>query len=192
MSLLNGLSGFGAGLDALATNGLKDAETQVRIPLLNSAPEKKAAVEDAQAPSTEAAAVAAKAGIPLPSGVPAEYLPFYQEASKRTGIPVAVLVAQGKQESNFNPDAVGSAGEIGIAQIKPSTASSPGWGLKGIDPATLRDPRVAINFQADYMKARAGVGADFSDPKTIDLALASYNGGGDPRYTENVRRHMAA
>ena len=53
--------------------------------------------------------------------VPKELLPLYQEASARTGIPVDVLIAQGRQESSFNPNAVGKAGEIGLGQIKPST-----------------------------------------------------------------------
>lgn len=122
--------------------------------------------------------------------VPAEYLPFYQEASKRTGIPVDVLIAQGKQESGFNPGATGGAGEIGIHQILPSTARDPGYGMTGVDPATMRDPRTNINFAADYLKARAGPRTDFSNPATVNAALVNYNGGGDPNYVANVRRHM--
>jgi soluble lytic murein transglycosylase-like protein len=37
--------------------------------------------------------------------VPPNLPPLYVQASKATGIPVAVLIAQGKQESGFNPDA---------------------------------------------------------------------------------------
>lgn len=183
MSLLNGLSGFGAGLDALATNGLKDAETQVRIPLLNNAPDKA----DVAAPSAQDKPAAAA----TPANAPADLMPIYQAASKRTGIPVEVLIAQAKQESGMNPNAVGSAGEIGLHQIKPSTAEQPGYGLKGIDPATLKDPAVNINFAADYLKAKAG-NPNFNDPKSVDAALASFNGGGDPNYVANVRRHMGA
>jgi soluble lytic murein transglycosylase-like protein len=122
--------------------------------------------------------------------VPPELLPIYQEASARTGIPVDVLIAQGKQESGFNPNAVGGAGEIGVHQIKPSTAKDPGFGLTGIDPATLKDPRVNINFAADYLKARGGPRTDFSNPATVAAALKNYNGGGDPNYVANVLRYV--
>jgi hypothetical protein len=123
---------------------------------------------------------------------PAEYMPYYLEASARTGIPVDVLIAQGKQESNFDPNIVGGAGEIGLHQIKPSTAANPGFGMAGIDPATLRDPRVNINFAADYLKARSGPRIDFTNPATVNAALRNYNGGGDPNYVANVNRYRTA
>ncbi len=186
MSLLNSL---GSGLASFGATALKDEADQQRSrPLLNSA----------SAPSVPATGIAGAPGattatdIPAPTsvaGVPSDLLPIYQAASKRTGIPIDVLIAQGKQESNFNPDAVGSAGEIGLHQIKPSTAAQPGYGLKGIDPATLKDPAVNINFAADYLKARAG-NPNFNDPASVDAALAAYNGGGDPNYVRNVRSHM--
>ena len=124
--------------------------------------------------------------------VPPEYLPFYQEASARTGIPVEVLIAQGRQESGFNPGATGAAGEIGIGQISPKTATDPGYGMTGIkNPDALRDPRTNINFQADYLAARAkAAGADFSTPEGIAKALKAYNGGGDPNYVQNVTRYI--
>lgn len=191
MSLINGL---GAGLAAFGALGLKDEADQAEQartarPLLNSTPAADApAVGIAAAPGATAAT-----DVPAPSsvkGVPPDLLPIYQAASKRTGIPVDVLIAQGKQESNFNPDAIGSAGEIGIHQIKPTTAADPGYGLKGIDPATLKDPAVNINFAADYLKAKAG-NPNFNDPASVDAALAAYNGGGDKNYVANVRQHMA-
>lgn len=189
--MINGIGGLGAGLAAFADSGIKDEESRVTRPLLNST---SATPTDAAAPSDAAAAPQAASA---PAGgssadVPADLLPIYQAASKRTGIPVDVLVAQGKQESGLNPDAVGSAGEIGLHQIKPSTAVSPGFGMTGIDPATLKDPAVNINFAASYLKARGGAGLDFNNPASVDRALAAYNSGGDPNYVANVRRHMGA
>lgn len=181
MSLLNGISSLGSGLNTFADNASKDAETQVRVPLLNSAPSAPPA-QSSPAPATAAA---------TPANVPAALLPIYQDAAKRTGIPVDVLVAQAKQESGMNPDAVGSAGEIGLHQIKPSTAANPGYGLKGIDPATLKDPAVNVNFAADYLKAKAG-NPNFNDPAAVDAALKAFNGGGDANYVANVRSHMGA
>lgn len=180
MSLLDGLSGLGSGISAMAGAGLKDEERRITRPLISSAP----APDAPQAAPTEAPAAQDK-----PGNVPADLLPIYQAASKRTGIPIDVLIAQGKQESNFQTDAVGSAGEIGLHQIKPSTAADPGFGLKGIDPASLKDAATNINFAADYLKAKAG-NPNFNDPAAVDAALKAYNGGGDPRYVQNVRRHI--
>lgn len=190
MSLINGFSALGSGLNAFADNAAKDAAAQVRAPLLSSAP---AASPESTPPAPSAPAQAAQAALAsaTPANVPPDLLPIYQAAAKRTGIPVDVLIAQGKQESGFNADAVGSAGEIGIHQVKPSTAANPGYGLPGIDPATLKDPAVNIGFAADYMRAKAG-NVNFNDPAAVDAALKSFNGGGDPNYVANVRQHMGA
>lgn len=189
MSFLNGVSGFGSGLNALATAAINDQINQAtRASLLNRTP--VASVE-----STPVAAAAKDDAVPAaaPSkgaSVPPDLLPIYQATSKRTGIPVDILLAQGKQESNFNPAAVGSAGEIGVHQIKPSTARDPGYGLAGIDPSTLKDPATNINFAADYLKAKVGGNVDWTDPKQVAAALAAYNGGGDKNYVANVARYV--
>lgn len=190
MSLLNGLAGLASGLGDFKANLDRDEAATAEAPQKPlEAPIPSAAPPD-QAAATPAPAASAVAGQGIPAGVPPALLPIYQAASRRTGIPLAVLIAQGQQESGFRSDAVGKAGEIGISQIKPSTAANPGYGMKGIDPATLKDPAVNINFAADYLRARAGLGVDFSDPKAVDAALARYNGGGDPNYVANVRGHM--
>jgi soluble lytic murein transglycosylase-like protein len=139
---------------------------------------------------TPAPAGAYGQGGPNNAQVPAEYMPFYQEASQRTGIPVDVLIAQSRQESGFNPNATGRAGEIGIGQIMPATARSPGYGVAPVDPATLRDPRTNINFQADYLRAHIPPGMNPSDPEAIRRALVAYNGGGDRNYVANVTRYI--
>lgn len=198
-SFLNGLGSLAQGLSSFSANSAADKATQAAAaPAPAAAPAAAPDTPPAAAATPAAAdpdappAAAAKPGAAIPAGVPANLLAIYTAAAKRTGIPVAVLVAQGKQESNFNPNAVGSAGEIGISQIKPSTAAQPGYGMKGIDPATLKDPAVNINFAADYLRARAGNGVDFANPKAVDAALTSYNGGGDKNYVANVRQHMGA
>jgi soluble lytic murein transglycosylase-like protein len=190
MSLINGFSSLGSGLNAFADGAAKDAEAQTRAPLLNSAPAATALESTPPSSSPAQAAQAALASV-TPANVPPDLLPIYQAAAKRTGIPVDVLIAQGKQESGFNPSAVGSAGEIGLHQIKPSTAANPGYGVAAIDPKTLSDPATNINFAADYMRAKAG-NPNFNDPKSVDAALKSFNGGGDPNYVANVRSHMGA
>lgn len=123
------------------------------------------------------------------SGVPANLLPIYKKAEAETGIPAAVLIAQHKQESRFNPNAIGSAGEIGIGQILPSTARDPGFGVAPVDPAALRDPETNIMFSARYLAARAKA-AGVKDWNGPAKGLLAYNGGGDPNYVENVMRYM--
>jgi soluble lytic murein transglycosylase-like protein len=190
MSFLNGLGSLASGLGALSKSTAADAPT-ASAPAAAPAPAAAAApAAPAAPPAPAAAAAAAPAGGAIPAGVPPALLPLYEKASKQSGIPVAVLVAQGKQESGFNPNAVSPTGAIGIAQILPSTARDPGYGLAPIDPATLKDPAVAIAFQAAYMRARAGAGADFSHPATVDAALRTYNGNSDPNYVASIRAHM--
>ena len=132
--------------------------------------------------------------------VPAEYMPYFQEASQKTGIPVDLLIAQARQESGFRADAKGAAGEIGVFQIKPSTAQSPGGGMAGVDPASITGPanvRNNILFGAQYLKSRMG-GGDPSQPERVQDTQAlriAYNGlgaGGDPKYVENVFRYRPA
>lgn len=66
----------------------------------------------------------------------------YQDAVN-AGIPGDLYVRQINQESGFNPNAVSSAGAIGIAQIIPSTAAS--W---GVNPWDAKD---SLKVAADHM-----------------------------------------
>lgn len=64
------------------------------------------------------------------------------------------LMAIIKTESHFKPNAIGSAGEIGLMQIKPDTAK---WicdkkGLKWKGKNSLKDPRYNIEVGASYFK----------------------------------------
>lgn len=120
---------------------------------------------------------------------PESLLPFYKQAEAATGVPAAVLMAQHRQESAFNPNATGKAGEIGLGQILPSTARDPGYGLSPVDPEALRDPATNIMFSAKYLAARAKAAGqkDWSDPTK---GLLAYNGGGDPDYVAHVSRYM--
>ena len=150
---------------------------------------------------TSTTGAAAPSSVPIPArgtggpgasaSAPPEWLPYYEEASKATGIPVDLLIAQTRQESGFNPNAKGAAGEVGLFQIKPSTAQSPGFGMQGVDPASLTGPdnvRNNIMFGAQYLRARMG-GGDPTNPAVQAAGLHAYNGGGDPNYVANVFRY---
>lgn len=90
------------------------------------------------------------------------------------GIPPALFLNQINQESGFNTTnssggiLTSSAGALGIAQILPSTAASPGYGVSPVDPT---DPYSSIDFMAQYdaaMYARTG---------SWPASLAAYNAG---------------
>jgi hypothetical protein len=102
-----------------------------------------------------------------------------------------VLGAVARQESNFNPLAVGRSGEIGMFQILPSTATRPGFGVTPANPTGLFDPLANILFGANYLAARAGQGVNWSNPADRAIALARYNGGGDPNYVQRVEAILA-
>jgi len=75
-------------------------------------------------------------------------------------------------ESGGDPTAIGAAGEIGLGQIMEATASNPGFGVAGIDPATLTDPTVNRQFTTDYLTGLSDhYGGD------LEKALAAYNWG---------------
>ncbi|MGE4426778.1 MAG: transglycosylase SLT domain-containing protein [Solirubrobacteraceae bacterium] len=100
----------------------------------------------------------------IPPWVPARFRDMIRAASIRHRVSAALLSAQLRQESGFNPAAVSSAGAQGIAQFMPGTAS--GMGLR--DPF---DPAQAIDAQARLM---ATLLRQFG---SVQLALAAYNAG---------------
>lgn len=51
---------------------------------------------------------------------------YFQEASNTYGVPISLLKAVAKAESNFNQNVVSSAGAVGIMQLMPETAKDLG------------------------------------------------------------------
>jgi soluble lytic murein transglycosylase-like protein len=118
--------------------------------------------------------------------VPDHLKSIYAKVAEEEGMPVQLLLAQGHRESGFRPDVISgkvrsSAGAIGIAQVLPSTARDPGYGLSPISEQDLLDPEKAIRFQAKYLKARgAALGVkDWQDPAQAAKGLAAYGGPGE-------------
>lgn len=111
------------------------------------------------------------------------------EAGNRHQMDPLFLVAVARQESRFNPKALGRHGEVGLMQIKPSTAR---WLLskKEKDPSKipseeqlremLKDPAVNIRFGADYL---AYLRKSFH--QSSHLYLSAYNMG-----EANVRSYL--
>jgi soluble lytic murein transglycosylase-like protein len=115
--------------------------------------------------------------------------------AQRTNIDHCLVLAQAEVESEFKHDAVGSAGEIGLFQIKPSTAAllepvagpfkRPG--AKGPrDLGDLADPTINTHFAMTYLR-------DIMTRKpTIREALTEYNGGPNGRHPYYYRAVMGA
>lgn len=127
-----------------------------------------------------------------PAQASGPYGPIIAAAAQRNNLPPELLHAGIRQESNFNPNAVGKSGERGLMQVMPSTAAQPGYGVRPVDPSKLMDVTTNINFGADYLAARgraAGV-TDWNNPEQRNRGLTAYNGGGDPNYAANVTRYL--
>jgi soluble lytic murein transglycosylase-like protein len=100
----------------------------------------------------------------IPPWVPERFRDTIRAASIRFKVSAALLSAQLKQESGFDPGARSGAGAQGIAQFMPATARSVGL-------ANPFDPEQAIPAQAKLMAAHL---RQFG---SVPLALAAYNAG---------------
>ncbi|MDF3151158.1 transglycosylase SLT domain-containing protein [Mesorhizobium sp. XAP10] len=85
------------------------------------------------------------------------------------GVPVSLASAVIKIESNYRPNIVGSAGEIGLMQIKPATARMMGYSgsAKG-----LFDPDTNIKYGMKYLAMARSLGGG-----TTCGTILKYNAG---------------
>ena len=130
-----------------------------------------------------------KAGNPL-VGPRAGYSSLISSYAKSYGVPVDLAHAIVRIESNFNPKARGSAGEIGLMQIKPATARMMGYrgSAKG-----LYDPETNIKFGMKYLALAQQLGGG-----TTCGTILKYNAGhgakrmnpASKRYCGRVRTYI--
>jgi soluble lytic murein transglycosylase-like protein len=76
------------------------------------------------------------------------YDKLIQKHAKKNGVPVSLARAVVKIESNYNANARGAAGEVGLMQIKPATAR--GMGYSG-STKNLYHPENNIAFGMKYL-----------------------------------------
>ncbi|HXU88884.1 MAG TPA: transglycosylase SLT domain-containing protein [Methylomirabilota bacterium] len=117
------------------------------------------------------------------------------DEAARTNIDHCLSLAQAQTESNFRPDAVGAAGEIGLYQIMPSTAMifeprlgklrKPSLRKHERDLGDLADPVVSTRFAMAYLRDILA-----RKPSVRD-ALTEYNGGPRGRQPHYYRTVMA-
>jgi soluble lytic murein transglycosylase-like protein len=113
-------------------------------------------------PGKIAVATPAAAGDGQYSAIIARYAASY-------GVPVSLAKAVIKIESNFRPNMVGGAGEIGLMQIKPATARMMGYtgSAKG-----LFDPDTNIKYGMKYLAMARDLGGG-----TTCGTILKYNAG---------------
>jgi len=104
----------------------------------------------------------------LDTDLSSPYDAFFEEAANTYNVPVALLIAMGKVESNFNPNTVSGAGAIGIMQLMPGTAASLGV-------TNPYDPRQNIMGGAKYVAELMGMFQGHSN--ALELVIAGYNAG---------------
>ncbi|MEP3046286.1 MAG: transglycosylase SLT domain-containing protein [Roseibium sp.] len=90
----------------------------------------------------------ASAGKSSKSDTNVKYTKLIRKAAKKHGVPIKIAKAVVQVESNFNPRARGSAGEVGLMQIKPATAR--GMGYRGSTKA-LYQPETNLEWGMKYL-----------------------------------------
>jgi len=90
------------------------------------------------------------------------------EARANSTVPVSLALAVARVESNFQADALSSAGARGVMQIMPAT----GRGVFGVHPDELWDARTNVNLGVRYLEE---LYAQYG--RRWELALSHYNGG---------------
>ena len=98
-------------------------------------------------------------------GVPESMDAIFEEAAQLYNVPLKLLMAVGKAESGFNPEAVSAAGAQGVMQLMPATAQA-----LGVDDPF--DARSNIMGGAKYIAEKLN-----QYDGDIELALAAYNAG---------------
>lgn len=115
-------------------------------------------------------------GFPILTGRQRFFSVVSQE-SRKQGLPTALADAVVVVESNYNPSAIGSVGEIGLMQVRPQTAAM--LGFAG-EPSSLLDPSTNVRFGVRYLaQAWKLTGGD------LCRTLMKYRAGhGEERMTE--------
>lgn len=123
--------------------------------------------------------------------IPRRYAQAFTEASRRTGVPLRMLVAVAGEESRMRQSALSTAGARGLLQIMPGTARELRLDASSAGPNVLAGARYLR-----LMQRRFG---------DLDLALSAYHAGptavarhgraprsGTVTYVENVKARAAA
>jgi Transglycosylase SLT domain len=119
--------------------------------------------------------------VPRPCLAFPRFCELIKQEAERTGLDPALIDAVIKVESDYRPDTIGAAGEIGLMQVRPSTVRL--LGFDGTDQE-LAEPATNIRLGVTYlakawslaqgdlckalMKYRAGHGEDRMTPLSVE------------------------
>jgi soluble lytic murein transglycosylase-like protein len=135
--------------------------------------------------SSDAKCLADSAVLSLMGHDPASYRAIAATEAKHAGLPPEIADSVMAVESGYNPDAIGTSGEIGLMQILPTTAEMLGFVGTAADLAV---PETNIHYGVTYlaaawhladedlctavMKYRAGHGETRFSYRSVDYCLA--------------------
>lgn len=179
--------------DAAPEEGIDRTETSSIAPALAATAKKRARPEL----KTAARKKIILKGDPEVADVPAKafkgggsYGSIISRYAAEYGVPVSLAHAVIRVESNYRPGARGSAGEVGLMQIKPSTARGLGYSgsVKG-----LYNPETNIRWGMKYLGMAHKLGGG-----TTCGTILKYNAGHGARrmnpisaaYCAKVKRHL--
>jgi len=133
-----------------------------------------------------------RAASAAPASGAAPYSAIIARYAASYGVPVSLAHAVVKVESNYRPNTTGSAGEVGLMQIKPATARMLGYSgsVKG-----LYDPETNIKYGMKYLAMAHELGGG-----TTCGTILKYNAGHGAKrmnpvssaYCSKVKVQMAA
>lgn len=103
---------------------------------------------------------------------------------REDGLTSSLMLALIEVESGFNPDAVSSAGAIGLAQVMPGTSRAylQRLGYSEYSDRLLTDPLINTRVGVEHLLFlhRMLVSEGLEDPDDFDLSLVAYNWGEGP------------
>ena len=153
--------------------------------------ELKAALAEARAEKATALAAARNAAAASKNATGGRYGTIIAHYASAYGVPVSLAEAVIQVESSYRPNARGSAGEIGLMQIKPATARLMGY--SGSNDG-LFHPETNIKFGMKYLAKAHRLGGG-----TVCGTILKYNAGHAAKrmnpvssaYCSKVKRHLA-
>jgi soluble lytic murein transglycosylase-like protein len=141
---------------------------------------------------TQTASIRTEAGAPSVTSGDSRYSAIIARYASEYGVPASLAQAVIQVESNYRPNLTGSAGEVGLMQIKPATARMLGYGGS---VKALYDPDTNIKYGMKYLAMAQDLGGG-----TTCGTILKYNAGHAARrmnpvssaYCRKVKVQMAS